>query len=65
MGAESFYVDSKDAMAFWLIYKVTMKEKDFSFKPGENADEVEYRNPEDFMESASLFEQYIYKYGTR
>lgn len=64
IGTESFYVDSKDAMAFWMIYKLTMHDKDFAYKPGEDADEVAFRNPVDFAGSTSLFEQLIYKYGS-
>jgi len=65
IGTESFYVDSKDAMAFWLIYKVIMMEQEFSFKAGEDADEVAFRNHSDFSESDSLFERIIYKYGSK
>lgn len=64
IGTDSFYVESNDAMAFWLIYRLTMKDENFSFEPGEEADEVTYRNPNDFKDSVSLFEQYIHKYGS-
>ncbi|MDB5162984.1 MAG: hypothetical protein JWN28_591 [Candidatus Saccharibacteria bacterium] len=64
IGTESFYVDSKDAMAFWLIYKVNMTEHNFSFKPGEDADEVAFRNPADFIKSDSLFARLIFKYSS-
>ena len=64
IGTESFYVDSKDAMAFWLIYKLTMSELDFTFQAGEDADEVAFRNPTDFIESNSPFERLIFKYSS-
>ena len=51
-------------MAFWLIYKVIMKEREFPFKAGEDADEVAFRDPSDFSESNSLFERIIYKFGS-
>ncbi|MFZ2126416.1 MAG: NUDIX domain-containing protein [Candidatus Microsaccharimonas sp.] len=65
IGTESFYVDSKDAMAFWLIYRLDMTEPNFTYKAGEDADEVTFRNPSDFKDSDSLFERLIYKYGSR
>jgi len=65
IGSESFYVESKDAMAFWLIYKVTMKNLYFEYKAGEDADEVAFRNPMDFQNSSSIFEKIIYKYGNK
>lgn len=43
MGTESFYVESKDAMAFWMIYKVQMDSADFHYEAGEDADEVLFR----------------------
>lgn len=62
-GTESFYVESKDAMAFWLIYKLTMADENFSYEAGEDADEVAFCDPEQFKGSKSLFEQIIYKYS--
>ena len=62
IGTESFYVESKDAMAFWMIYRLTMTDANFTFKPGEDADEVAFRNPSDFKDSDSVFEQFIFKY---
>lgn len=64
VGTESFYVTSKDAMAFWLIYRLKMNDPDFTFEVGDDADEVKFRNPEDFKNSQSLFERLIYKYGS-
>lgn len=64
IGTESFYVDSKDAMAFWMIYKVHMADPNFAYKVGEDADEVAFRNPLDFKDSKSLFEQIMYKYSS-
>ena len=64
MGTESFYVDSKDAMALWMIYRLQMTEPDFVYDTGEDADEVTFRNPADFKDSESLFEQLIYKYSS-
>jgi len=64
VGTESFYVDSKDAMAFWMIYRIKMTNPDFSFKAGEDADEVAFKNPLEFKGSDSLFERYIYKYSS-
>jgi 8-oxo-dGTP pyrophosphatase MutT (NUDIX family) len=65
IGTESFYVKSKDAMAMWIIYKLTMNQQDFAYSVGQDADEVSFRNPRDFQNSKSLLEQYICKYGTR
>ena len=65
IGTESFYVESKDAMAFWMIYGLRMTEPNFTYKTGEDADEVAFRNPADFKESDSLFEKIIYKYGSK
>ncbi len=65
IGTESFYVESKDAMAFWMIYRVTMKNPNFTFKAGEDADEVAFRNSTDFRNSDSLFERLIYKYSSK
>ena len=64
IGTESFYVESKDAMALWVIFKLKMTESHFSFRAGEDADEVAFRNPADFKENSSLFEQLIFKYGS-
>ena len=64
MGTESFYVESKDAMALWIIYRLQMTESDFAYEAGEDADEVAFRNPEIFKDSESLFEQLIYKYSS-
>lgn len=63
IGVESFYVDSKDAMALWIIFRLKMADSDFTFRPGEDADEVAFRNPADFSLSDSVFEQLIFKYG--
>lgn len=65
IGTEAFYVESKDAMAFWMIYKLTMKNPNFEYQAGNDADEVAFRNPTDFQNSNSLFERYIYKYGSK
>ena len=65
IGTESFYVESKNAMAFWMIYKLTMKNPDFIFKAGDDADEVAFRNPVDFKDSDSLFERLIYQYSSK
>ena len=64
IGTESFYVDSKDAMALWMIYRLIMTESNFTFEAGEDADEVAFRNPQDFKDSKSLFEQLIFKYSS-
>jgi 8-oxo-dGTP pyrophosphatase MutT (NUDIX family) len=64
IGTESFYVDSKDAMAFWMIYRLNMSEPSFSYEAGQDADEVVFRNPADFKYSESLFERLIYKYSS-
>lgn len=64
IGTESFYVESKDAMAFWMVYRLTMKDSKFTFKAGEDADEVQFRNPGDFKDRKSLFERFIYKYSS-
>jgi|AntRauTorckE6833_2_1112554.scaffolds.fasta_scaffold18953_2 8-oxo-dGTP pyrophosphatase MutT (NUDIX family) len=63
IGTESFYVKSKDAMALWMIYRLTMINPDFIYKAGKDVDEVSFRRPADFENSDSLFEQFIYKYG--
>jgi 8-oxo-dGTP pyrophosphatase MutT (NUDIX family) len=65
IGTESFYVDSKDAMAFWMVYRLKMSESGFSYEAGEDADEVAFRNPADFNNSESLFERLIYKYSSQ
>ncbi|MFZ1301184.1 MAG: NUDIX hydrolase [Candidatus Microsaccharimonas sp.] len=65
IGTESFYVDTKDAMAFWLVYELRMNDAHFAYQAGEDADEVAFRNPDDFKDSASLFEQFIFKYATK
>lgn len=65
IGTESFYVESKDAMALWIIYKLKMSNATFEFEAGEDADEVAFRNPEDFKNSESLFERLIYKYSSK
>lgn len=64
IGTESFYVESKDAMAMWVIFKLKMAEVPFSFQAGEDADEVAFRNPSDFRSSNSMFERLIFKYGS-
>jgi 8-oxo-dGTP pyrophosphatase MutT (NUDIX family) len=65
IGTESFYVDSKDAMAFWMVYKVHITEPNFTHEAGDDADEVAFRNPVDFKDSESLFERLIYKYSSQ
>lgn len=65
IGTESFYVDTKDVMAFWMVYLLKMSESKFTYEAGEDADEVQFRNPEDFKDSSSLFEQIIFKYSSK
>lgn len=65
IGTESFYVDSKDAMALWMIYQLRMTDPDFPYEAGEDADEVTFRDPNDFKDSKSLFERLIYKYSSK
>ncbi len=64
IGTESFYVDSKDAMALWMIYQLRIIDHNFAFRRGEDADEVAFRNQADFKDSKSLFEPLIDKYGS-
>lgn len=64
IGTESFYVDSKDAMALWMIYRVHLSDTYFEYEAGEDADEVAFRNPAEFKNSQSLFEQLIHKYSS-
>lgn len=65
VGVESFYVDSKDAMALWMIYYLKMADPEFTFQVGEDADEVAFRDHTDFNNSESLFEQIIARYGSK
>ena len=62
IGTESFYVESKNAMAFWMIYRLKMNNPNFTYKAGEDADEIAFRDPKDFENSRSLFERLIFKY---
>ncbi|MBM3209952.1 NUDIX hydrolase [Candidatus Saccharibacteria bacterium] len=63
LGTESFYVESKNMMALWLLYEVIVADKEFNFGAGEDADDVRFRKPNDFKHSQSLFEQIIYRYA--
>lgn len=63
VGTESFYVDSRGAMALWVIFRLEMTDTSFSFRAGKESDTVAFRDPLDFKYSSSWFEQIIFKYG--
>lgn len=63
LGTDSFYVKSRDHMGFHLFFALTMESSDFFYAIGDSVNEISFRNPEDFKDSDSEFEQFIYKYG--
>lgn len=60
VGAESYFLDSKDAWLFWIVYELNI-DPDFTYGVGPDADAVTFMSPEVFKNGTRPYEQLIYK----